>query len=227
MPPMPARPGPRSLLRVLGRRLPRTRGELRVSGIGEVVAIGRDRWGIPYVEAANDADAWFGLGFCHGQDRGFQLELLARAGRGTLAELLGRAALPIDRLSRTLGFRRIADAQLPMLDPDVRSGIDAYVAGVNAAATASPRPHELVLLRGRIAIRAEPHEPPERASAGVSKYGVVYLARDCVLNRDVAIKCVSSKRDRSRHPPTARPGSPLRRRPRPPIDLSRLRSVLE
>ena len=149
MPPMPARPGPRSLLRVLGRRLPRTRGELRVSGIGEVVAIGRDRWGIPYVEAANDADAWFGLGFCHGQDRGFQLELLARAGRGTLAELLGRAALPIDRLSRTLGFRRIADAQLPMLDPDVRSGIDAYVAGVNAAATASPRPHELVLLRGR------------------------------------------------------------------------------
>ena len=85
----------------------------------------------------------------------------------------------------------------------------------------------LVLLRGRIAIRAEPHEPPERASAGVSKYGVVYLARDCVLNRDVAIKCVSSKRDRSRHPPTARPGSPLRRRPRPPIDLSRLRSVLE
>ncbi|HET8777332.1 MAG TPA: penicillin acylase family protein, partial [Candidatus Limnocylindria bacterium] len=146
---MPARPGLRSLLRVLGRRLPPTRGQLRISGTHEIVTIARDRWGIPYVEATNDADAWFGLGFCHGQDRGFQLELLARAGRGTLAELLGAAALPIDRLSRTLGFGRLAQAQLPMLDADVRSGIDAYVAGVNAAAETSPRPHELVLLRGR------------------------------------------------------------------------------
>lgn len=146
---MPARPGLRSLLRLLGRRRARTRGEHRVAGIHDVVKISRDRWGIPHVEAATDADAWFALGFCHGQDRGFQLELLARAGRGTLAELLGAAALPIDRLSRTLGFRRLAEAQLPMLDADVRAGIDAYVAGVNAAADASPRPHELVMLRGR------------------------------------------------------------------------------
>ena len=148
MPPMPARPGLRSLLRVLGRRLPRTRGEVRVAAIHEPITIARDRWGIPHVQAANDADAWFGLGFCHGQDRGFQLELLARAGRGTVAELLGEAALPIDRLSRTLGFCRLAEAQLPNLDADVRAGIDAYVAGVNAAAGASPRPHELVMLRG-------------------------------------------------------------------------------
>ena len=35
-----------------------------------------------------------------------QLELLARAGRGTLAQLLGAAALPVDRLSRTIGFAR-------------------------------------------------------------------------------------------------------------------------
>jgi penicillin amidase len=144
---MPARPGTRTLLRALGRRRPKTRGEIRVPGLQGEVGIGRDRWGIPHVEATSDADAWFALGFCHGQDRAFQLELIARAGRGLLAELLGRAALPIDRLSRTLGFQRVARAQVRRLDPDVLATLQAYVAGINAASECSARPHELVLLR--------------------------------------------------------------------------------
>lgn len=147
MPPMPPRPSLRTLLRSLGRRAARTSGALRVAGLASAVTVARDRWGIPHVEATCDADAWFGLGFCHGQDRGFQLELLARAGRGRLAELLGADAVPIDRLSRTLGFHRLAAAQLGMLDADIRATLDAYVAGVNASMTAGPRPHELVLLR--------------------------------------------------------------------------------
>jgi len=147
MPAMPERPGLRSLLRILGRRMPRTRGAARVRGIRAPVSIRRDRWGIPHIDASTDDDAWFGLGFCHGQDRGFQLELLARAGRGTLAELLGAGGLRIDRLSRTLGFRRLAAAQVGVLDADVVAALEAYVAGVNAAAVVTPRPHELVLLR--------------------------------------------------------------------------------
>lgn len=79
------RPAAHHLLRLLGRRLPRTRGRLTVDGIGESVVIRRDRWGIPHIETASDHDAWFGLGFCHAQDRGFQLETLLRAGRGTVA----------------------------------------------------------------------------------------------------------------------------------------------
>lgn len=147
MRPMPSRPSLRTLLRSLGRRTARTSGALRVAGLAGQVAIARDRWGIPHVEATCDADAWFGLGFCHGQDRAFQLELLARAGRGWLAELLGADALPIDRLSRTLGFHRLAVVQLPMLDADIRAALEAYAAGVNASIAAGPRPHELVLLR--------------------------------------------------------------------------------
>ena len=147
MPPMPPRPSLRTLLRSLGRRTARTSGALRVAGLADEITIARDRWVIPHVAATCDADAWFGLGFCHGQDRGFQLELLARAGRGRLAELLGPDALPIDRLSRTLGFHRLAAVQLPMLDDDIRAALDAYVAGVNASMSAGPRPHELVLLR--------------------------------------------------------------------------------
>ena len=120
---------------------------LAIPGLRDDVTIARDRWGIPHLEAGHDADAWLALGFCHGQDRAFQLELLARAGRGRLAELLGPAALSIDLLSRTLGFHRLAVAQLPVLDSDIRSLLEAYVAGVNGAIATGPRPHELVLLR--------------------------------------------------------------------------------
>ena len=155
MPRMPARPGPRLLLGLLGRRAATTRGNLRVRGLTAHVTIARDRWGIPHVDTATERDAWFGLGFCHGQDRAFQLELLARAGRGTLSELLGRATVPIDRLSRTLGFRRVAEAQLAVLDDDVRGGLEAYVAGIDAAADVTPVPHELVLLRSRRRTRWE------------------------------------------------------------------------
>src|SRR3984957_2220007 len=92
---------PRLLLRlILGHRLPRAAGKLTVPGVRDKLVIHRDRWGIPYVEANNDEDAWFGLGFCHGQDRAFQLEILLRIVRGTLAELVGIAALRVDRLSR-------------------------------------------------------------------------------------------------------------------------------
>src|SRR5581483_2967998 len=114
-PPPPGRPMtlPRLLLRLaLGRRLPVVSGELRVRGPAEPLTVRRDRWGIPHVEAETDHDGYFGLGFCHGQDRAFQLEALLRVARGTLAELVGPAGLPADRVSRRVGFRRAAAKQL-------------------------------------------------------------------------------------------------------------------
>jgi len=144
------------MLRALGSRRPQTRGVIRVAGPRAQIAIGRDRVGIPHVDASSDADAWFGLGFCHGQDRAFQLEILLRAGRGTLSEMAGAATVPIDRLSRTLGFHRVASVQVDRLYDEIRSQIDAYVAGINAAIGATPNPHELALLRrGRTAWTAD------------------------------------------------------------------------
>ena len=59
----------RLLLRTLGRRLPTVEGTLGIPGIGGTITIRRDRFGIPHIDADDDADAWFGVGFCHGQDR--------------------------------------------------------------------------------------------------------------------------------------------------------------
>jgi penicillin amidase len=142
----------RLLLRLfLGRRLPLTRGSRTVAGLRAPLRIHRDRWGIPCIEAGDDTDACFGMGFCHGQDRTFQLELLVRLIRGTLAELIGPMALPADRLSRRIGFRRSAQQQWPLVPSDLQEKIEAYARGVNAAHAAGlpRRPHEFVLLRNQ------------------------------------------------------------------------------
>ena len=101
------------------------------------------------MDANSASDAWFGLGFCHAQDRAFQLELLRRVGSGTISELIGHDGLPIDRMSRRLGFRRTAQAQLEVIGPDVREVLEAYVSGINQGLERGLHgsPHELALLR--------------------------------------------------------------------------------
>ncbi len=137
---------------LLGRRLPVTRGSIAVDGVAGAVTIRRDRWGIPHVDATTDDDAWFGLGFCEGQDRAFQLESLVRVVRGTVAALVGPIALPVDRLSRRIGFAHVGRAEVGMLHPGVRGSVEAFARGVNAGRTRGlrRRPHELALLRARI-----------------------------------------------------------------------------
>lgn len=136
---------------LLGRRPPRVRGKITVSGLGGRVVIRRDRFGVPHIEASSDTDAWFGLGFCLGQDRTFQLESLLRAARGTVAALVGREGLGIDRFSRRVGFQRAAERRIAVLDPEIRVMFAAYAAGVTAGARRGRqrRPHEFTLLRAR------------------------------------------------------------------------------
>jgi penicillin amidase len=146
----------RQALWFLGRRLPVTRGRLELPALDGEVSIARDDYGVPYIQAKSEHDAWYALGFCHAQDRAAQLEIVLRGVRGTLAELIGADGLPIDRLSRRIGFRRAGDTQLQLADRDVAEQIAAYVRGINAGyAHGGPRPHELVLL-GRESSRWEP-----------------------------------------------------------------------
>src|SRR5262249_50544103 len=134
----------------LGRRLPRTRGMLHLAGPRQTLTIHRDRWGIPHIEAQNDHDAWFGLGFSQGQDRAFQLELILRISRGTLAELVGVKGVPVDRLARRIGFHRAARAQWAVMSHLAKEITAAFAAGITAGLThgSSARPHELAILGG-------------------------------------------------------------------------------
>jgi penicillin amidase len=133
---------------VLGARLPTVDGTIRVPGMREAVTIRRDSHGIAYVEAGSDDGAFYGLGFCQGQDRAFHLELFRRAARGTVSEVVGAEMLPVDRLSRRIGFARIAAAQLPLLDDATRLQLESFARGVNDGTRLGlpKRPHELALL---------------------------------------------------------------------------------
>ncbi len=141
----------RFLLRLaLGRRLPTTHGELRVRGPAAPVTIRRDKWGVPHIAAESEPDAYFAVGFCQGQDRAGQLEVLWRLVRGRLAEWVGAEALVADRASRRIGFRRAAEAQVAVLAPDVRSAFESFAAGVIAGATLGlpKKPHEFAIVGG-------------------------------------------------------------------------------
>jgi penicillin amidase len=129
--------------------LPSIDGTLRLAGLKAPVTIGRDAAGVPRILAQSAEDAYFALGFVHAQDRLWQMEMQRRAGAGRLAEILGEAALPTDRFTRTLGLYRLAEQSLSALSPEVRAALDAYAAGVNAFITApsSRLPPEFLLLR--------------------------------------------------------------------------------
>ena len=51
---------------------------------------------------------------------------------GRLAELFGDDALETDELVRTMGWRDVAERELPLLSTDTREYLDAFSAGVNA-----------------------------------------------------------------------------------------------
>jgi penicillin amidase len=142
----------RSLSRILRPLLhsrPIVNGALRLTGLQAPLTIRRDQYSIPYIDAATDDDAWFGLGFCQAQDRAFQLELRLRTQRGTLSQLVGEKTLPIDRLSRRIGFHGSAKRQFEALDADVRRQVKAFMLGINAGLSAGMRrrPLEFQLLQ--------------------------------------------------------------------------------
>ncbi|MEM9726525.1 MAG: penicillin acylase family protein, partial [Pseudomonadota bacterium] len=91
-------------------------GVLTVSGPAAPLTIRRDARGVPYVFAETWADAVFGQGFALGQDRLFQMEMARRLAHGRLAEVTGPRFLPADRMSRTLGLRRLAERRWEALD---------------------------------------------------------------------------------------------------------------
>lgn len=128
--------------------LPQTAGRIVVAGPSAAVRIERDAAGVPTILAQTDADAAFGLGFVHAQDRLFQMELMRRYAAGRLAEIFGPSAVPVDKEMRVLGLYRAAEQELAFLSPQLDRALAAYAAGVNAfLAARRTLPPEFMLLR--------------------------------------------------------------------------------
>ena len=96
------------------------------------VTIRRDERGVPFIEAAHEADLYFAQGYATASDRLWQMDFLRRSACGELAEVLGPAALEVDKLHRVYGFRRVAETLLECASEHTREVLDAYARGVNA-----------------------------------------------------------------------------------------------
>ena len=127
--------------------LPVLEGEVRIQGLSEPVAVERDDLGVPTVRGENRIDVSRALGFLHGQERFFQMDLLRRQAAGELAELIGEAVVEVDRRNRIHRLRPLAEriiAQTPIRELAI---LNAYVEGVNEGlASLGEKPFEYLVL---------------------------------------------------------------------------------
>ncbi|MCW2852158.1 MAG: quiP [Nocardioides sp.] len=130
---------------VLARRpLPQTSGELVLPGLTGEVEVLRDEHGIPQLYADTLDDLMRGQGYVHAQERFFEMDVRRHATAGRLAELFGEDALETDLYVRTMGWRRVAERELALVEPSTRTALEAYAAGVNAF-LAESSPTEIAL----------------------------------------------------------------------------------
>ncbi len=136
-PPPPAAATP-SLEALATAALARIDGTLALPGLTSPVEVLRDEWGVPHLYAQNTDDLFFAQGFVVAQDRLWQMELWRRSGEGRVAELVGPAGLPHDRLIRRLMFRGPPDdAEWASYHPEGKRIFTAYANGINAFITAA------------------------------------------------------------------------------------------
>ncbi len=90
-----------------------------------------DEYAIPFIEAETDEDAAVALGVAHAHLRLGQMEIMRRLATGRLAEMLGPAAVEMDRGLRILGFGRPVPAMLAAMPADTRRWVEAFAAGVS------------------------------------------------------------------------------------------------
>ncbi len=117
-----------------------------IAGLEKKVTIRRDSDGVSHITAQSAHDLFVAQGWQHAADRLFQMDVLRRQASGTLAELLGPAALAQDVELRTIGLRRAAGRSLDAVSMETRRAFEAYAEGVNAYIAAQAPPPEYAAL---------------------------------------------------------------------------------
>ncbi|WP_394147520.1 penicillin acylase family protein [Shewanella atlantica] len=123
---------------VLHLSLPKLSGQWESGGIASDVQIERDRLGTAIVTGDNRRDVAFALGYAHGQDRFFQMDLLRRNAAGELSQIFGEKALELDQSRRFHQFRKHAEEIVAKMPVTEKLLLQSYANGVNEAVKAIP-----------------------------------------------------------------------------------------
>ncbi|QDO89812.1 penicillin acylase family protein [Ornithinimicrobium ciconiae] len=127
------------------RSFPQVDGELTLAGLSGEVEVLRDAQGVTHIYADTSEDLFMAQGFTAAQDRFFQMDLRRHVTAGRLAELVGEPGVETDTVIRTMGWRRVAEQELTMLDPQTRRYLAAYTAGVNGYLEQNASPSQVSL----------------------------------------------------------------------------------
>jgi penicillin amidase len=160
--------------------LPRLDGTIAIHGLSAPVRITRDANGTVTIDAANQRDAMRALGYVHGQERFFEMDLMRRLAAGELAALVGPGALPLDREHRRDRLRARIAAHPEAAIGGLRDVAQAYADGVNEGRDAlRVRPWPYLLLR-------QAPQPWRIDDAAMVGYAMYYDLQDATGARERA-----------------------------------------
>lgn len=106
-------------------------GTLIINGLSDTVTIYRDPFGVPHIEAENQKDLYFLLGYIHAQDRLWEMDFMRRVSQGRLSEIFGVESIEYDKLFRTIGIYRTVKKHYKNLPAETKEILENYSDGVN------------------------------------------------------------------------------------------------
>ena len=156
-------------------------GPLHLPGLSARVDVERDALGTVTIHAANEADAARALGYVHGQERFFEMDLLRRSAAGELSELFGAIAVDKDKSVRVHRLRERVNTNMAAIAGDHLPVLRAYADGVNAGLhDLRSRPWPYLLLR----VQPKDWKIEDSALAG---YAMFFDLQDESNSRELAL----------------------------------------
>src|SRR5712664_2400529 len=134
---------------------------LGLAGLEKPVKVTLEPDGTSHITAQTDHDLFLATGYVHARFRLFQMDLMRRQGAGRLSEIIGKAALDVDRFELQLGLLRTAQAEweaLPAGD-ESRQALTAYAQGVNDRIAEAKSTHQLDAMFTLLGYQPQPWSP--------------------------------------------------------------------
>lgn len=163
---------------------------------GGTATIYRDAYGVPHVQASDDASLAYATGYAQAQDRLFEATAIRLVAQGRLDELTGSGALPADQVMRRDYYDPADVARQYAAQPQsIKDQLIAFAAGFNRAmqevlADPARRP----ALYDALGYTPEPWKPTDSMSVGIlfsyanigGEGGAGQLANAALLDRLIA-----------------------------------------
>ncbi|MBO0870484.1 MAG: penicillin acylase family protein [Micromonosporaceae bacterium] len=112
--------------------MPTYSGKVTLPGLHADVAVYRDAHAIPQIFAGNADDLFRAQGYVTAQERFWEMDFRRHLTAGRLAELFGPDEVETDTYLRTMGWRRVAEQEWQLIQPETRRYLQDYADGVNA-----------------------------------------------------------------------------------------------